>query len=226
MKRRILDDLGAVKLSDVQRADVQAIADRMPAKNPDPSTIRNAIMPLRVVFRRALTRGEVAVSPTTGLEPPAVRGTRDRIVTPAEASTLIAALPELDRALWATAFYGGLRLGELRALKWTDIDLEANVIRVERGWDPAVGEIEAKSRAGRRTVPIAKVLREHLVAHRLRSGRVHGYVFGRSADRPFNPTSIYGRAARTWKKLNEKRIENELDAIESVGLHEARHAYA
>ena len=91
---------------------------------------------------------------------------------------------------------------------------------------PGRGRDRGESRAGRRTVPIAKVLREHPVAHRLRSGRGHGYVFGRSADRPFNPTSIYGRAAKTWTHLNETRVENELDAIEPVGLHEARHAYA
>ena len=107
MTLRVLDDLGSVKLSDVQRADIQGIAEEMLAKNLDPSTIRNAIMPLRVVFRRALARGEIAVNPTTAIELPAVRGARDRVVTPTDAATLIAALPELDRALWATASMAG-----------------------------------------------------------------------------------------------------------------------
>lgn len=102
--------------------------------------------------------------------------------------------------------------------------LDANVIRVERGWDPAEGEIEAKSRAGKRTVPIARVLREHLITHRLRSGRLHGYVFGRTAERTFNPTSVYGGAATAWARMNKKRVEKELAPIEPVGLHEARQA--
>jgi integrase len=75
-------------------------------------------MPLRVIYRRALARGEVAVNPCTGLELPAVRGRRDRIASPAEAAALIEALPESDRALWATALYAGLRRGELLALRW------------------------------------------------------------------------------------------------------------
>jgi hypothetical protein len=39
---------------------------------------------------------------------------------------------------------------ELRALRCDDVDLAAGVIRVERGWDEKEGEIELKSRAGRR----------------------------------------------------------------------------
>ena len=74
-------------------------------------------MPLRAIFRRAVSRGEVAVNPTTGLELPAVRGRRDRIASPEEAAALLAALPEEERPLWATALYAGLRRGELMALR-------------------------------------------------------------------------------------------------------------
>src|SRR5262249_1777120 len=151
------------------RPDIQTIADWMLASGANPSTIRNAVMPLRAIFRRAVSRAEIAVNPTTGLELPAVRGKRDRIASPAEAAALIAALPEADRAFWATAFYSGLRLGELRALRWEDIDLANGVIRVERSWDKVEGPIEPKSRAGRRSVPIAGVLRDYLVEHMLRS---------------------------------------------------------
>jgi hypothetical protein len=42
-----------------------------------PSTIRNTLLGVRAIFRRAIARGEVALNPTSGLELPAVRGTRD-----------------------------------------------------------------------------------------------------------------------------------------------------
>jgi integrase len=71
------------------------------------------------------------------------------------------------------------------ALRWEDIDLFGGVIRVERSWDVRAGAIEPKSHVGTRAVPIATVLREHLVAHALRSGRRSGLVFGRTADVPF-----------------------------------------
>jgi len=180
------------------------------------STVRNALMPLRGIYRRAMDRGQVAVSPCADLRLPAVRGTRDRIAAPAEAAALIAAVPEQDRATWATAFYAGLRLGELRALRVEDVDLAAGVIRVERAWDPKVGPVAPKSRAGRRQVPIPAVLRDELVEHRMRLGRDDGLIFGRSAERPFADATVRTRAVRVWEAA-------ELDAI---GLHEARHTFA
>jgi integrase len=197
-------------------ADLQDLADRLLAEGLDASTIRNAFLPVRALFRRAVARGEVAVNPTAGLELPAVRGRRERIASPVEAEQLLAALPDGERALWATAFYAGLRLGELRALRWDDVDLGAGVIRVRRSWDQRAGEIAPKSRAGMRDVPIPTVLRSHLAAHRLAAARDAGLVFGRSANDPFNPATTNVRARKSWTAAG----------LAPIGLHEARHTYA
>lgn len=217
LSTRILPPLGAAKLSDIERRDVQDLADRLLADGLDPSTIRNALMPLRVIFRRALVRGDVAVNPTTGLELPAVRGKRDRIASPEEAAALLDALPEGDRPLWATALYAGLRRGELMALRFEDVDLAAGVIHVERSYDPKAGEfITPKSHAGVRRVPIAGILREYLIAQKLRSGRSEGLVFGESATTPFDYWSVTRRATRTWRAAG----------LSPIGLHESRHTFA
>jgi hypothetical protein len=62
MRLRVLDDLGGAKLSEISKADLQDLADRMLADGLDPSTIRNTFMPLRALFRRAMGR-ELAVNP-------------------------------------------------------------------------------------------------------------------------------------------------------------------
>jgi integrase len=173
-------------------------------------------MPLRAIFRRALARGDVAVNPTTRLELPAVRGKRDRIVAPKEADALLAALSERDRALWATALYGGLRRGELQALRWDDVDLANGVIRVERGWDVQEGPIEPKSRAARRKVPIPAILGDYLVEHRHGCPGVLGHVFGRSDGRPFDGPTLDARAKAAWRRAS----------LEPITLHEARHTFA
>ena len=157
LRLRVLPELGGRKLSEIRRADLQDFADRLLAAGTDASTIRNTLMPLRAILRRAVARGDIAVNPTSGLELPAVRGRRDRIASPEESSKLVGALPERDRALWATALYGGLRRGELQALRWDDVELAKGVIRIKRAWDVREGEIEPKSHAGRRNVPIAAV---------------------------------------------------------------------
>ncbi len=216
LRLRVLPELGNRKLSEIRRRDVQDLADRLLGQGLDPSTIRNTLMPLRAIFRRALARGDVAVNPTRGLELPAVRGKRDRIAPPEEAEELLAALPEGDRALWATALYGGLRRGELQALRWDDVDLATGVIRVERAWDVREGPIEPKSRAARRRVPIPAILRDYLVEHRHGRPGVLGHVFGRPDGKAFDGPTVDARAKAAWRRAG----------LEPITLHEARHTFA
>lgn len=214
LRLRVLPELGGSRLGEIGRRDVQDLADRLLAKGLDPSTIRNTLLPLRAIFRRAVSRGDVTVNPTSGLELPAVEGSRDRIARPAEAALLLAALKPSDRGVWATALYAGLRRGELKALRLEDIDLTAGLIRVERSWDDREGLILPKSKAGRRTVPIARELRRHLLEHRIQLGRTEGLAFGRTEAIPFEPTSLQARADVAWKGL------------ERITLHECRHTFA
>jgi integrase len=215
LRLRLLPELGARRVSEIRRADVQDFADRLLARGEEASTIRNTLIPLRTIFRRAVARGDVAVNPTTGLELPAVRGRRDRIVAPEQAAKLVDALPEGDRALWATALYGGLRRGELQALRWDDVDLAKGVIKVERAWDVREGHIEPKSRAGRRTVPIPVALRDYLVEHKHRTGG-RGHVFARANGKPFDAVTIGERSKNAWRRAD----------LEPITLHEARHTFA
>ncbi|MGH2986411.1 MAG: tyrosine-type recombinase/integrase [Solirubrobacterales bacterium] len=173
---------------------------------------------MRAIYRSAdlLVDGTIPASPTLGLRLPAVRGRRERIASPDEATRLLQALPCKDRALWATALYAGLRLGELRALDWEHVDLAAGTIRVERSYDPKAGYVEPKSRAGRRRVAVPSVLREALIDHKLVTGHDAGLVFGSTAESPFSPSSVNLRAARAWSAAG----------LESIGLHECRHTCA
>jgi integrase len=217
MRRRILPALGGVRLAEVHRPDLQEFADGLLSEGLSPSSIQVTLLPLRAIFRRALARGELAVNPCTGLGLPAVRGRRERYASPAEAEALIAAVPEQDRAIWATALYAGLRLGELRALRVEDVDLATGVIRVERGWDPVEGPIKLKSHAGRRKVPIAAVLRDYLVEDLIRSGRTGSeLIFGRTAATPFAANPLQARADKAWS-------DGRLDRLTP---HDGRHTFA
>ena len=113
--------------------------------------------------------------------------------------------------------YAGLRRGELLALRWEDVDLAAGVIHVERSWDAKEGVVAPKSRAARRTVPIAGVLREHLVQHALRSGRRTSASSSARArrSRSRRRTSASGRTP-IWARAG----------LDPIGLHECRHTFA
>lgn len=216
LEGRVMPEFGSRRLADLARLDLQDFADRLVGDGLDPSSVRNTLMPLRAICRRAISRGELMVNPTTGIELPAVRGRRERFASADEASQLIAAVPKVDRAVWATAFYAGLGRGELLALRWEDVDLANGTLRVERAWDAKEkAYIEPKSAAGKRTVPIAAALRDHLDEHKLASGRSSGLVFG-DGSAPLVASSLWRRAHTAWKR----------QGLEPIGLHEARHSFA
>jgi integrase len=216
LRLHVLPVLGGARLSRIQRRDVQALVDAMVAAGADPSTIRNALKPLRVIYRLAIDDGDLTVNPCERLRLPAVRGRRERIASPAEAVALLDALRPEDRALWGCAFYAGLRRGELRGLLWEDVDLAAGLIRVERSVGGTGETGEPKSRAGRRSVPIVAALRHLLVEHKLVTGRSTGLAFGSGAAAPFTPTVVRGRAMTAWRRAG----------LEPIGLHECRHTFA
>jgi integrase len=218
MRNRVLPELGAVRLVELRRSDLQEFADGRLADGLSASAVQVTLLPLRAIFRRTISRGELAANPCAGLELPAVRGQRERYASPEEAEALIAAIPDaFDRAIWATAMYGGLRLGELRALCVEALDLAAGVIRVERGWDAVEGEIRLKSRAGRRRVPIAAVLHDHLVEHLARTGRKGSdLIFGRAPGSPFFANRLQERADAAWRAAE----------LERITPHECRHTFA
>ena len=234
MRLRVLDVLGSRRLSEVRRADLQAFADKLSAEGLNPSTVQVTFLPIRAIFRQALSLEEIAANPCAELHLPAVRGRRERFASPAEAAELIAAIPNAgDRAIWATAMYGGLRRGELRALRREDVDLAGGVIQVRRGWDPVEGEIDLKSEAGRRKVPIAAVLRDFLIDRLAESDKEpHERIFGERRGQAFSADKLQMRADAAWKAENARRQKvaeqegSKPEELERITLHACRHTYA
>jgi integrase len=213
----VLPALGDYRLSEVRRRDVQDLADELVASGLSPSSVRNTIDPLRAIYRRAIQREQVAINPTSNLDPPSSRRKPVRIATPAEARTLLSALPADQRATWAIAFYAGLRRGELQALRCSAIDLGASTIRVEGSWDQYEGAIDPKSLTSTRTVPLLAILRDYLDEHLLATRRSgDDLAFGRTAGDPFVPSTLTTVADAVW----------EAAGIERITLHNCRHSFA
>jgi integrase len=207
---RAVPALGHLRLAEVTTQDVQRLVDDMQRRGFSSATIDADITPLKALYRRAVGRGEVRVNPTVGIEKPAVRTKARRVVPHTAAEAMIAVLDPDERALWATAFYAGPRMGELSALARDDIDLAAGTIHVHRNWDAVEGYVAVKNRKPR-IVPIAAVLRDYLDEHLLSTG-ADEHIFG--APRFVNRAT--GRARKRWQECG----------LPAIDLHEARHTYA
>jgi integrase len=218
LEDHVLPMLGGRRMNAVTTSDLQALVDRWGAEDQSPSTIRNSIKPLQSIYRRARAREGLAINPTRDLELPAPNPKEVEIVAPEVAAQLLDVLPVEDRALWATALCAGLRYGELRALRWSAVDLAAGAIRVTESWDPKEGAIAPKTKNSQRTTPLPGLLRDYLMEHRIAAGEppVDAFVFGDKSGKPFQAATIYRRADRAW----------EAQALGRLRLHQARHTYA
>ena len=188
--------LGSRKVSSLRRADIQGFVEEMRELGAAPSTVHNRLDPLRVIVRRSIDNDELLVDPCARLKMPVVRNSRTRIEPSTIAEALIVALPESEQAFWALALFAGLRRGELRGLQVDDIDFDAGLVHVRRGWDDLEGEIDPKTFAGARDIPMIGELRRICRAHKLQTGRRGTQLFlGRTPGDPFYPSTIRSAGA-------------------------------
>jgi integrase len=210
----VVPRIGAEKVGDLRRPLVQQLIwDLTTEPGLGASTVRNAVIPLRVLYRELIKRERVHHNPTHDLDLPPGIGKRTRIVERDDIAAMLSALAATDSPVWATAVYAGLRHGELKAAAADWVDLDAKLLHVSGSWDQYEGRVGPKSDAGDRTIPIVAPLVPYLRSALAR--RPTGLLFGREDDLPFQSNRLQGRADTAWKNAGMPRWT----------LHELRHSF-
>ena len=114
--------------------------------------------------------------------------TKPRPPSDAELARLLAAVRPSERAVVEFAAASGLRRGEVFALRWRDVDLEAREIHVRR----------SKTEAGERSVPLFGSLRKLLLEQKARSRhkRPDDFVFATAVGSQEDAALWYKREFR------------------------------
>jgi integrase len=171
------------------------------------------------------------VNPAAGHDRRAATKRPSRIVIDeTQTAALLAAAAELDtecrqkrpyrRALLATLLYGGMRIGELLALTWDDIDLGAGKIEIR----------ESKTSAGERTIDIQPELHDHLVGWKMKTrySNPSSFVFPTQRGRMDHRSSVRQSVlVRSVVRANERIAEyGGCDPLpEELKLHDLRRTY-
>lgn len=219
--------LGARKLADVRRGDVQRLVDTLtPVKSG--SRVRTVVNAIRSLYAWAQDREMVDHDPAARVRLPAMNPTpRDRVATVGELERLLAALKPEDALPYALAAYATARRGEIRHARVGDVDLELGVIYL--GTD----EGGRKSRAAMRAVPLARPLKLRLRRELLRRGRPAAEALLCPGLKPGGRNSgmlsfegLQKRADDTWQPKDKHGKRTGEKVGERITAHECRHTCA
>jgi integrase len=231
-----LQDLTAQHLDEFYARCLKEEGGRRKDSKVSPTTVHHRHVALKMALERAVESGVLSKNPAQFTSPPRPARPEMRVLSEDEAHTLLAALVGTRGELAAyLALTTGARLGELLALRWGDVDLEAGVARIRRTVvEHMVGQgrgswysfKEPKSGHGR-TVDMGAATITRLRAHRKTQAEVRiaagaddwtdlDLVIASPTGAPFRPSTTSG-----W-------FRNVVadTGLEGVRFHDLRHAHA
>ncbi len=230
VEQHLVPALGHIPLNRLRPAHVQRLVAAVVAAGKSPRTCEIIWSTLRRALKIAVRWGLVAVNPCDGVTPPRPRQREVTVLSVEEIQRLLALATHAHHGVaFVLALTTGMRRGEIAALKWSDIDLEAATLRVRANLQRIGGSLvegEPKSERSRRTIRLSQVTFKALQAHRVRQAEARlragerwqdvGYVVSTDLGGPVDPRNLL----RDWYAL--------LDAagIERRPLHVARHSAA
>jgi integrase len=196
-----------------------------------PRTVEFARAVLRRAMQDAVLDRLVEVNPVVGTKRPRVVKPKHCTWTGSQLRTFLDGLNDTDRwaPLWVLAAATGARRGELLALRWAHVDLEAGVVHVERSviqvrqqqvYATPKNHERRDVTIDSRTVAALRGLRKRQLAERLDWGAayrgVEDLVFTWEDGRPVLPDFVTKAFGRLTAGLDVPRLK----------LHELRHSHA
>lgn len=230
VRRYVLPAVGRIALSKLTAEDVGRMLAGLAVRKPaiSPTTQRYAYAVLRIALGRAYKSGRVLRNVATLVDPPAKARVEMRPLTSEQARGFLEFVAR-DRfgPLYALAIATGMRQGELLALRWSDLDLDAGTVAVRHTLRRKTHELaEPKTARARRVLRLGTIAvgtlreqRRRQLEERLAAGRHwqdHDLVF----------------ATRTGTPLDSRNVTRALqEALSRAGyprqrFHDLRHAYA
>jgi integrase len=225
LRSRVVPVIGNRRVDSLTK---RTVAEVFPPGSDNPaSTMRSTYAALVRVLDYAVERGMLAVNVAREVKRPAAAEHRARHID-REAVARVLAAAEGDRlsiAAWL-GFGCGLRRGEILALRWSEVDLDAGVLSVTGNVTrSSAGLVRGtpKTRRGTRLVPVPPVVVERLRAHRreqaaeqLAAGsawRPLGMVVANEVGGMLEPRFL----SRRWRSWSRSA------GVEDTGTHVGRH---
>ncbi|MDR1132396.1 MAG: site-specific integrase [Oscillospiraceae bacterium] len=225
LRTRLLPAFGARPLSSLTPEDIRTHIRFLSETELSANSIRNVLGLLSRIMQAAAAGNAIPVNPCAGVAFPRKELVPVAALRLREQEKLErAAAKDKDGLAVQLALYAGLRIGEICALKWEDIDLEAGVIHVRRTLQRIAVEGGARKTAlvfgapksiySRRDVPMAEPLRRALASQDRTRGTGEHVIACK--DGFAEPRTVRCRFAKLIKRAG----------LDPVRFHTLRHTFA
>ena len=217
----VVPAIGDIPLAKLQPEHVARMVAGLSARGTlSPTTVRYAYSVIRTALGQALRQGKVIRNVATLTDPPRRNGREMQPLSRDHVRTLLDGLHDDQlEALYVTALGTGLRQGELLALRWQDVDLEAGTLTVRHTLQRFTRELsEPKTDRSRRTLRLPQRVIAALAAQRGRQAVVpmSGLIFATGAGAPLHSVNVTRSLQRTLKRLG----------LPQRRFHDLRHTFA
>ena len=244
--KHLVPALGMIPLAKLAPAHVQsyytgALADgRRDGKGGlSAQTVRHHDRVLNVALKRARALCLIATNPIEDVARPQVERRELEILDVDEFAQLLAtaSTTRLHAPIFV-ALATGMRRGELLALRWSDIDLTGNVLRVAQSLEQTAAGLRfkaPKTKRSRRSIALSQAVVEVLQDHRVKQieerlllglGKdERGLVFAQITGDTINPRNFTKEFARIVKRSGVRPItfhglrHSHITALLQAGVH-------
>lgn len=228
---RFVPVLGKVKLSALSPMHVRRLITNL--SDLKPVTVKNYVRIFGAAMQCAVESGLIKDNPVDGAKVPRVPPSRFTVIDGKSIPAFIAAADdtayphELKLMLWT-----GLRVGEVRGLRWSDIDMAAATMHVQRQLHPRNHDLtrftppkygeDRTIHLPAEAITILKDQRRRQAEQRLAAGGwdddevSKDLVFRLPSGAPHNDRSIYNAVKAAGKAIGKSELHP----------HDLRHSYA
>lgn len=201
------------KLDKITISDLQKVINRMIDENLSRSTIKHTVTIMVQAVRRASSLGYCRAVDFSALELPKENARKVHALVRADQRLL---LSNLDKSFYGDFFafllFSGLRVGELIALRWSDVNMKHRTISISRT-DYRGHEQTTKTANSQRVIPISNELK-FILERNFMVGKE--YVFNNTLGGKVNYRSVLD----SWHNFSATV------GLPPCGLHALRHTYA
>ncbi len=189
-------------------------------------TVNYALQAVKVAVHTAVMRGDLPSDPLRAVKPVAVLVNEKGVLSPSETARLVQVKESDIRVHSAVLFaaFCGMRRGEIRGLRWGDIDEGEGVVYVRHNWIDEEGDKTPKAGSARRVFlpdelrPILESLRGLFPS--APEAFVHPDLF--DPEKPISETVL---KRGYWRVLKAIGIDAEARKARRLTLHSLRHGF-